>query len=210
MDDCTCLIASHITCEERLLWLWEAVDSATRYFPTLLSVSCSKELESTVEKEVQNFPCLAYLSTQQKTQFEHLAFLSEEVESKYVIFLDDDDFFLDTIPEMLPLLLARYGQHEGVQLKGLTPDPGCTPQGDVVCDFSGSFCSTIFLGDFLVEYEHELETSDCDCLFRSLLTAGGKGLRANDSVYYHNEDIDEDVLPFVYRREHHLERDWEK
>lgn len=198
LNDCTCVIASHIASEERLYWLCEAVDSATRFFPTLLSISCTEELREVVEREIQTFACIAYCTTEQRTQFEHIAGVVEEITTKYVIFLDDDDLFLDNIEEMLPLLEGRYGQHEGVQEIHYT---GCDDVEGILCDFSGTFCPTSFLLDFLVEYEDELETYDCDFLFRSLVTKYGKGTLPNDSVYYHNVDIDDDIITFVYRRE---------
>lgn len=209
LNDCTCVIASHIASEDRLYWLCEAVDSATRFFPALLSVSCTEELYEIVEREIQSFACIVYCTTEQRTQFEHIAEVAAEITTSYVIFLDDDDLFLDSVEEtwsdernderksQRSRALALRGR--GVQEIHYT---GCNDVEGILCDFSGTFCPTSFLLDFLVEYEDELETYDCDCLFRSLTTKYGKGALPNDSVYYHNMDIDHDVIPFVYRREH--------
>lgn len=205
MDNCTCVIASHISSEDRLYWLCEAVDSASHYFPTLLALSCHEQLKKVVEREIETFPCLVYFTDEQRTQFEHISAIAEEITTDYVIFLDDDDFFLPSLEAMFPLLLERYGQYEGVQEIHYN---GCAEVEEILCDFSGTFCSTVFLLDFLREYRHELNAYDCDCVFREVLTEKGKGRPKNKERYYHNYDIDADIIPFVYRREHDLPRDW--
>ena len=108
MNDCTCIVAAHISSTQRLRWLCQAIDSATNHFPTILSVSYVEE----VKEKVEIFPCEVFVSLERKTQFQHIACVVTYLATKYVIFLDDDDYFLDNISEMLPLLLERYGQHE--------------------------------------------------------------------------------------------------
>ena len=77
---------------------------------------------------------------------------------------------------------------------------------EILCDFSGTFCSTSFLCSFLETNRQDLDTYNCDCIFREAVTQGGRGT----PDYVTDFGIDKDILPFVYRRLSDLEPEGEK
>ena len=115
--------------------------------------------------------------------------------------MDDDDMFLDNAEDMILLLLKRYGQHAGVQ--DMYEDDKLI---DKLVDFSGTFCPTLFVIKFLKQKSDCPEIYDCDCIFVKKLSKGGRGI----PNYYDDFGFDNDVQPYIYRREHDVERDWGK
>jgi len=192
MNDFTCIIASHISTIARLKALKEAIDSALPYFPVILSMSYDDKLETPTSKLLSHYPSVTKIITERKSQFQHINDAFPYLSSEYVIFLDDDDKFLPNITIDVPILLKRYGQHEGVQM---TYENG-EKTGWIDTDFSGTFCKTVMLGIFITDTD-DLSVYDLDCEFREFITKNGRG-----KPNYHDDfGIDDDVTPYVYKRE---------
>lgn len=202
MNTFTCVIASHISTLARLRTLEEAIDSALLYFSVILSFSCERTLKEAIDELLLKYSSvIKVFSEVKKSQFQHINDAFSYVASERVIFLDDDDKFLPPIIEMLPLLLQRYGQHEGVQL---TYENGIT-YGNIDTDFSGTFCGTLTLGVFLTQESENLSVYDLDCVFREFISMNSRGL----PNYNDDFGIDDDIVPFVYKREDdEVTKDW--
>lgn len=112
----TCVIASHISTIARLNALDEALASALLYFPVILSLSYDNKLEIPTSELLSHYPSVTKIITVMKSQFQHINDAFPYISSEYVIFLDDDDKFLSNVTIDVPILLERYGQHEGVQM----------------------------------------------------------------------------------------------
>lgn len=154
MEDFTCIVASHLSSEQRLQWLQESLDSCLTYFShVILSISYTKdvreELIMALSDDRYSSSLTILFSEQKRTQFQHIDAVTSLIRTKWVIFMDDDDKFMDP-EESIITLRNRYGKHIGIQY--LYDDDGeevLVDDGQHVfdADFSGTFCKTSFFSN---------------------------------------------------------------
>lgn len=208
----TCVIASHISTITRFEWLEECIQNCQQYFnKIILSVSYEEDMHKYIvslsETISDSSNIMILVHKERKLQFDHIKSVSltkDALQTEMLIFIDDDDLFLPSVVKMVPILYDRYKQHTGVQIMYDELDDNGSPMVDV--DFSGTFCKTEFLHKWLRDNPKATLMYDADCVFVQDISDGGRGI----PNYFTDFGIDDDIIPYVSRKTHNLERDWGK
>lgn len=200
----TCVIASHISSIARLNWLREAITSASFCDKIILSISYKDEFSEIVENYkwntfAFNFKLKVVIHSYRKTQFQHIETVSKFIKTDNVIFCDDDDYFLPNAKDIVKTLMKLYTTNPGIQYEY---DIDVRKFGNIVTDFSGTFCTTEMLINFLKEYSDYIEVYDCDCTFIKYLldNTGRYEYHVNNGYGKHEY--------YVIRRLHDEVHDW--